>query len=887
MTPDYQNALSSDDYRSITSITKNYALLFWQRLPYTASLAIPSQTNWRLGIWNSVDTTLHQASFSISQKANSSPWYGYAGITGPVTTVRPAHGLPDAARPGGALSDAWEAVMHNLASRELLLIFFFALCVFLSGCGDKNDTATLSQASVNADTPFAPTLRLLGEIPSANNKSLNKKLKLDAGGVGGGLISWAIHTVVDGLQEGITIGIANATTGRLFDGLNSDSGTNAQYTAILGQLTNITTQLSSVSSQITALSQSLNLQNDAILNTINNTQLYQIYTPIQTAFNSGSSSYTYIASAAAKSPPIPTATLTGMVSKFTTDPNNSNSTMNSHIRGLYNLVIHQGVLHTYAKEIIDQNATTLITTQADATTLAENAYTLLQQKFGEILVHQLEAEIIIIEMDNALDPNGLAGYAAADLKAFYQVLQEETNAFIKEVNFLMINLVDYRYAAKYNSDISNVTGKTVNYMHDYGLAPDKTYSMVYATSRIFVAQLLNNIPASYGIPKDTGFHGVIILPKLYALQPGSSSSPVTPGPITVKFKGYTNNPSTNQPVFTGYSTSIKVPQPTTVSGQFPYTAWTNSTSPPQSYPDNQWLFYEFTAASDFPAGYYQMYLVDDGNKPSNSPWHHTQTFYGNLNVLWYDATTHVGPGSGTLSPASSNSYKFGMFAARWDWGYNLLAMDQWNTPARITKLYGSLTAFSSPPSPVSVGNPCYPGTSNYNVLWPWQKLSGFEFYPEATNQTTNNNVIGVYLPQQNKAYFSLATLKQFPFALSSTVTPNVISNTGAQLFYSIVGTGPVNNIQYSDEYDIVNTSTNSAPTVMDYHDMDSSGKQTNVNITNSGTFALIKGNAYRVSANAMLYSNWIFATDRSATIKFSSDMQVVYTGTYPLPTPLY
>ena len=851
MTPDYQNALSSDDYRSITSITKNYALLFWQRLPYTASLAIPGQTNWRLGIWNSVDTT----------------------------------------RPGGALSDAWEAVMHNLASRELLLIFFFALCVFLSGCGDKNDTATLSQASVNADTPFAPTLRLLGEIPSANNKSLNKKLKLDAGGVGGGLISWAIHTVVDGLQEGITTGVANATTGRLFDGLNSGSGTNAQYTAILGQLTNITTQLSSVSAQITALSQSLNLQNDAILNTINNTQLYQIYTPIQTAFNSGSSSYTYIASAAAKSPPIPTATLTGMVSKFTTDPNNSNSTMNSHIRGLYNLVINQGVLHTFAKEIIDQNATTLITTQADATTLAENAYTLLQQKFGEILVHQLEAEIIIIEMDNALDPNGVAGLAAADLQAFYSDIQEEMNAFLQEVNFLMINLVDYRYAAKFTSDTSNMIHKTgvpaFSYMHDYGLASDSTYSMVYATSRIFKAQLLSSIPVSYGIPQDTGFHGYIILPNLYALQPGSSSNPVTLGPITVKFKGYTNNPSTNQPVFTGYSTSIKVPRPTPVSGQFPYTAWTNSTSPPQSYPDNQWLFYEFTAASDFPAGNYKMYLVDDGKSPSYSPWHHTQTYYGNLNVLWYDPTTTVKPGSGTLSPASSNSYKFGMFAARWDWGYNLLAMNPWNTPAKITKLYGSLTGLSSPPAPVSVGNPCYPGTSNYAVLWPWQKLSGFVFYPEATNQTTNNNVIGVHLPQQSKAYFSLATLKQFPFALSNTVTPNAMSNTNAQLFYNIVGTGSVNNILYSDEYDIVNTSKNSAPTVMDYRDMDSSGAQSTVSFSQPGTFALIYGNAYNVSANAMLYSNWIFATDRSATIKYSSDMQVVYTGTYQLPTPLY
>lgn len=763
--------------------------------------------------------------------------------------------------------------------KSVLSLFFYlfltlATGVFLTGCsGNSSDSAT-TQTQTSASSPFYdPPLRLLGEL---NNGGGTAK-RVASEGEGGGLCSWLIKMVVEGLEEGITHGIGDATTGKLFEGLNNNSGTSAQFAAISNQLTNITNQVNLLIQQNNTIINLINVATLAEINTTLQTAVNAAAVDIKTAWGPGSASYTSIATNAANKT-MSNANLDALVDLFLVGQKNSNQGLKESSNVLKGLILPDfgnGLLTSFASQLV-ANATTSPTALSNPQTvaaaakqgitpaayLAEQSYILLQQKFGQILTYQLEALIMIIEIDYINDKDGSLLLAKTDMDDFKATIQAECANFETAVNFLMINSVDYRTAANYAAESG--------LMHKYGLASDKTYRDIFATSRVLVAQLNGSFQ------KDFGLHAAIVIPYLYR-YPASGTGPVSPGPITVKFKSY----SSSQLGFANYSSTITVNQPAQSAGQFPYTAWhpATATASAQSFPDNSWLLYEFSAANDFPAGKYHLILVDGGDK--TAPWNHTETLYGNLTVRWYNPNISVSAtANGTFSQTPTNVFKFGMFSGRWNWGYNMISMSPWIAPS-TTK-----NGFNNTPNPYNgtfPGAPSPPPASKY--------LNSNVFTPAPLNFGMLINPFPSY--EQDEYSYTM----NFPFTVSmdSAPTNNLTrAGTGVNIYYN----NSVNIVayQFKVDYSYVfnDTAAKTSDTITSFMDESFSKPflySANHPATNSGIMLPSKVNIkenenYNITVAAELNSNYACLVggcgERSGNIKLSSDMQVVYTGTYQL-----
>lgn len=383
--------------------------------------------------------------------------------------------------------------------------------------------------------------------------------------------------------------------------------------------------------------------------------------------------------------------------------NNHDGEIRDYITGLHDAICPDfsatlgGVLKDYADKIILQKvpAGTLANSQN-----ALEVYRLLEAFFAQIINYQTKALIVASEFDNYHDSSGKA--SAAYLDGTYKTyLEDEVKQFQLTVNYLMLNMIDYRTKDNFQADTA--------YINKQGLARDDVYLQVFARSRFFCAQLLNSF-------ETTGFtlHGAVITPHDYS--PGTQT-PVTT--LTLQFDGPNNLRFT------------KTVTASPMKGRFPYTKWNQGTSSP----DNLWSFYDFNDFDqDLPAGVYSVTLVDNGNQ--NAPWYHTTTDLGQVSVKYYNPAD-FDPDTATLTPTPDNTVKFGAFSGRWNWGYCRLAssqMSQWVVPSKTTtrnkdnpELFGSGTYYphkkaSGPINTlgIAVPNTYYKGThySEYSINVP-------------------------------------------------------------------------------------------------------------------------------------------------------------------------
>lgn len=761
-----------------------------------------------------------------------------------------------------------------LASQVLFLFLSLTVGMFLTGCSDshtsQSDNPTTPSIS-SAKHPFHdPPLKMIGE--STGGGGLKKALALEGEGESGGLCSWLIHTLEEGLTEGITHFIGDNTTGSVLNGIKShlgDSGADAQFVQLSDQLTSIGTQLTAVQHDLKDLLTQLKLATAQILTNEDQIALTGYYANITAAFNGPSSSYMYIAKQA-KGADLTNTTTVANLQKLATTYNNTYTTagMSPNLIGLHDLVVKDKILHAYATQIILLNSPgTDAMNSADAITTAENGYLLLQQKFSEILNYQIQALIIIAELDNYNDPTGAA--TRNDITFFQGYLKEEVAQFLTEVDYLMLNLVDYRNSSNYTNDSGS--------MYAHGLVHDATYAMVFATSRAFCAQLigtgtlLTDSTGSTSFQPDFGLHGSVVIPNYYAPvaipTPALPTSPVTTRPINLSFTPYTTS-SDGARQYIPNSTVYVTAQPTPGASQFPYTAWNTNN---QSFPDNNWLMYEFTAANDLPAGTYAITLVDSGD--ANTPWYHNTTDFGTVSVLYYNPSNFSDGGTlvdgGTLSPIGPKTFKFSSFSGRWNWGYNSLSMSPmtaWKLPAKNT----IQTLPSNQVAPVE-DNPSFKNAP-----------AGYSYYPH-TDFSAGVHALGLKMPSTTSNFPIMMYTIELPFIVGSLPTG---STGAAQLYYSTAATVNLavsetksNSYAYYDFNLINNTGKSKTVSIDNYasstHSISSTSKFNN--ILNS---TLVPGD-YQLSVDAGL-NNWVDSkATTSGAIDLSWNMQIVYTNTYP------
>ena len=744
--------------------------------------------------------------------------------------------------------------MYKLLSLMVLFLFFsFSIAFFSTGCGDSSvSPQTSSPGNTFTDITKAP----LHDPPL-------KIVRAEEGG--GGLFSSVLDLITDGLKEGITDWIGENTTGRILDIIGNKmgiSGSDSELDEINEKMVQLQDQLTSIQNQLTSLQNQLTIQGVTLENYISNTSLNTYITEIKAKFDttddSGLMYYSTQGSLLEPNDPDYSTDLALLRSYEATYVSSNTGVLEKDIQGIHDAICPggssplNGVLKDYANNIL-LNPSSPNPNLSDPNN-AMAAYSVLETYFAQILNYQTKACIIITEINNYKDPNGNANLASSYLNGTYKtLLKDEIVQYLQTVNYLMVNLADYR------GDPNSYINDTQYISH--GIARDNTYLMVLARSRFFCAQIMNTFE------NDNGLYGAIVTP--YDYSPGTNS-PVTQ--ITLQFSGPTS-----------FTTTVKAQN---IQGRFPYTKWNTATA--HSSPDNNWSFYDLSTLQNpntnsyfdpnLPAGTYNITLIDNGN--TDIPWRHQATNFGQVSIGYYDPNNPMSPP--TNSPTDTNTMKFGCFSGRWNWGFsriNSSFMNVWVVPPKNT-----LTL------PQASNLPPYMPYSN--VTWPNPTLNnlgnGSSYSPTSSTAGVINQ-FSMVMPSSSNNARTLAYTIKLPIIVDPAPGDGNIAS--AKIYYnnSVSASYSASEAKASSmtEYNmaLLDTNTKDSVYMAQYNNSNDQSTSHSVNITNKLyqgilNFNITEGRTYDINMNGCLYCEPYNKSTSSGNISMSWYIQVVYTNTY-------
>jgi hypothetical protein len=476
-----------------------------------------------------------------------------------------------------------------------------------------------------------------------------------------------------------------------------------------------------------------------------------------------------------------------------------------------------------------------------------NAYLLLENYFIRLITYQMEGVAILTNVwnDDPGDPNHATSRTYLN-STFKTQLKAEVAQYLQTVNYLAVNLADYRNNTNYINDMS---------AYGAGLAQDNIYYNIIARSRFICATLMN------AYENDFGLYGSIVTP--YDYSPGTNT-PVTS--VTLQFSG----PSS-------FTTQIKAQN---IKSQFPYTKWNTATA--HATPDNNWSFYDFSTFQNpntqnyldpnIPGGTYNVTLVDNGN--TDNPWRHQSTNLGTVSVKYYDPNNLNNP---TTSPTQTNTIKFGSFSGRWNWGFsriNSSYFNVWVVPSKNT-----VTVTSDPSIP-----PYYPSVS---VTWPNPTLNNLgngATYSPISSTSGIINQFSMFMPNNSNNARTLAYTVQLPIIMDAA--PGDGTTASAKLYYdnSASGTFSASESKASTTFyynmGLVDSTTNKSTYMAQYN-----SSTHNINFTNQLYQGILDpnitvGRTYNVDINSCLYCEPYKSSSSTGNINMSWYMQIVYSNNY-------
>jgi len=218
-------------------------------------------------------------------------------------------------------------------------------------------------------------------------------------------------------------------------------------------------------------------------------------------------------------------------------------------------------------------------------------------------------------------------------------IREEVSAFLWTVDYLMMNIDDYRNQHRFEFDMQYANA---------GLAPDNISILALARAQFVANMLYGALGLNFPVVS-----GHITLPKTYATIGNAA--------LSVNIGG-----------------NLRDTTPTVIPGIIPYTYWVDG-NPAVCHPDNQWNVYRFgtLGKSDviWPTTSQPFQVVASGTQ---SPWVHFATAQGTITPKYYNPRN---PNQTSLTKTSECTVEFAYFAASWKWGFlqltNTQLTDNW------------------------------------------------------------------------------------------------------------------------------------------------------------------------------------------------------------------
>ena len=422
----------------------------------------------------------------------------------------------------------------------------------------------------------------------------------------------------------------------------------AEFNDIMNGLNAITQQIIALQSQITTLGKDLSLDVSELANLMSSTAINQYLTDIQGVMevNNHNGLPFYAQQAALIKANQSTMTWHKLDSLGNSFANNIYN-VNGHdvcgdVRQLHSLICPPAgagsgnALKSYANVIIQKCNGRAALSETDVM----NSYLLLESYFLQIINYQYQAATVWSNACNRIDTTGYQAnlwYSGT----FTTIIQDEMAQFITTVDYLSVNLVDYRTTGNMRADLSWAL---------VGLAPDNYYSSMLARSR-FLYCLLNS---ALGLQASV-LNGVIITPAMYNNEMNNIAVPN----LEITVGGYHIDGVTDQ--FGGWE----------ITSQFPYTWWTIG-DPATSHPDNKWNLYNYASDKNsltYPSTALPISVVDNGNQ--DYPWTHLSPITGSVTCLYYNPEM---PSQTSATSTATCWMQFGFFSARWNWGYPFITM---------------------------------------------------------------------------------------------------------------------------------------------------------------------------------------------------------------------
>lgn len=407
--------------------------------------------------------------------------------------------------------------------------------------------------------------------------------------------------------------------------------TEAEFQKIDNQLSSMQSQLTQISAQLNELAVELQLGVVDIEAWISNSAVHPFMVDIATKFQDSTSQYSlmYFPAMAARikrgdPTAIPLKTLQTFELTYVLENNNPNVTNN--INQLFDQIQNQNALKIFTQKICLNDG---VQSQANLPGNVMNAYLMLEGYFCQILNYQLQGMTIVANVDNAIDSTHATW--KTKLTGFQSMIKTELEQFLTTVDYLNLNLYDYRNQTQYTND-ATITNCQL------GIAPDEVFLDVNARAQF----LCNVVLDAFALPYPSV--GVKIV------TPHNYTDGIKPIVNTINLTVGGSNPSTVN----------CVNSPNGLNSQFPNTTYNSSTY--YCNPDNHWNVYRLTQGNVL-SGSPAVVVQDGGDK--SSPWAHDSQITGNVKVLYYN------PMNGKSSPTKDSTYSmpFAFFSAVWYWGY--------------------------------------------------------------------------------------------------------------------------------------------------------------------------------------------------------------------------
>ena len=406
------------------------------------------------------------------------------------------------------------------------------------------------------------------------------------------------------------------------------------------------------------------------------------------------------------------------------------------------------------------------------------AYLVLEGMFAQFLTYQYQGASMIVNADNYNDKiaGNPIGYNANNYMTgtFESNLREECAEFLAQVQWLVVNLHDYRDKDVYTKDMAFM---------NQGLAPDPVFSDILARARFFCAQVLQ----PYNDNRAKGTNGTWVPNTQLSSNVASNGFGlrgviVVPGDYTKKNQLTLNFYDSNNKLVT--STTAK---PTEIKGRYPYTKWgafsydgvnLGNLKAQAAY---DWLVYDIDlSGTNLSAGTYLVRFVEEGKDPNGNtgPWVHFDTLLGTVNLQYYDPQN---PAIGTFAPDSTHTRLFGHFSLYWPWNFQRFTsspLSSFSDPSSSYAWTGTTTANKT--ETVSPSYPDYKGLVNqFTYAIPNSSEKSGErylFIPFAIDtpnvkimyNSTKNKVYG-YFPS---AYYMKSYSVGFSYSISSNSSPD-------------------------------------------------------------------------------------------------------------------